>query len=192
MSKKLIYTSVLGLIAGAVVMAAGCVGLPGPSLGLAGIPLPVSPSLQHEYENQAWEQERYNRVPIMGPITQGTEIVALDPPSDDQVMRAFEKAHPIKGAPFLETTVRNNVKIVKEKIADYADPPRVVPLIGPAQLHHAHYKCTIFYSEVIHVGWPIPHTITNEDAQEVVYIDLDHYHMVGNVNDGNNMASTMQ
>jgi len=192
MSKKLIYTSVLGLIAGAVVVTAGCVGLPGPTLGPAGVPIPVSPSLQHEYENKAWERERYNRVPIMGPITQGTEIVALDPPSDDQVMRAFEKAHPIKGAPFLETTVRNNVKIVKEKIADYADPPRVVPLIGPAQLHHAHYKCTIFYSEVIHVGWPIPHTITNEDAQEVVYIDLDHYHMVGNVNDGNNMASTMQ
>jgi hypothetical protein len=70
---------------------------------------------------------------------------------------------------------------VKEKIADYIDPPRFVPLIGPAQLHHAHYKCTIYFTEVTRVGWPVPHTLNDEEAVEVVYIDHNHFHMVGNV-----------
>ena len=79
---------------------------------------------------------------------------------------------------------RNNVRIVVEPIADYVDPPRVYPLIGPAQLHHAHYKCTVYFKEVTRVGWPIPYTTDNEDAEEVVYIDHDHLHLVGNVDAG--------
>jgi hypothetical protein len=71
--------------------------------------------------------------------------------------------------------------MIIEPIADYIDPPRVYPLIGPAQLHHAHYKCTIFYSEVTHNGWPLPYTTVDEDSQEVVYIDHEHFHMVGDV-----------
>ncbi|MCA9248824.1 MAG: hypothetical protein KDA42_16975, partial [Planctomycetales bacterium] len=93
--------------------------------------------------------------------------------------------HPVQGGlPFLHEVQRNDVRIVKEKIADYIDPPRVYPLIGPAQLHHAHYKCTVHYSETTRVGWPIPHTKTDEDSVEVLYIDHNHLHMVGNVNTG--------
>jgi hypothetical protein len=77
-----------------------------------------------------------------------------------------------------------SVRIVKEKIADYVDPPRVVPLLGPVQLHHCHYKCTIYYTEVTRVGWPVPHTLVDEDSQEVIYIDHNHFHMVGNVDTG--------
>ena len=76
------------------------------------------------------------------------------------------------------------MSIVKHKIADYVDPPRVVPLIGPTQLHHAHYKCTIYFEEVTRVGWPVPYTTVDEDAQEVIYIDHNHFHMVGNVDTG--------
>jgi len=187
MSKRIIYTSILSLVAGAMVFSSGCVGLPGPSLGPAGVPIPVPSYLQDEYEDKAFEKERYNykKTAILGPIPPGTEHIALDTPSDDEVMRALEKARPTKGGiPFLETRERTNVKIVKEKIADYVDPPRVVPLVGPVQLHHAHYKCTIYFTDIVHVGWPIPHRIINEDAVEVVYIDHDHYHMVGNVDDG--------
>ena len=62
-----------------------------------------------------------------------TVIEDMDPPSDDEVMRAFEKARPIKGGlPFLHEVSRNDIQIVTEKIADYIDPPRVIPLIGPA------------------------------------------------------------
>ena len=131
----------------------------GPSLGIAGIPIPISPYLQKKEEDKYWNKERYDRVPILGPITSGGAPVALDEPSDDEVMRALEKARPVEGGvPLLWERNRNNVRIIKEKIADYVDPPRVYPLIGPAQLHHAHYKCTVHYSETTRVGWPVPHT----------------------------------
>ena len=84
----------------------------------------------------------------------------------------------------LYTIQVNDVRIIKEKIADYIDPPRQIPLIGPAQLHHVHYKCTVHYSEKVRVGWPIPYTLRDDDAVEVIYIDKDHFHMVGNVNTG--------
>ena len=154
----------------------------GPSLGPFAIPMPVSPYLQKRKEDDFWNHERYERVPILGPLTSGAEIVALDPPSDDEVMRALEKADPVQGGiPFLHEHNRNNVRIVKKKIADYVDPPRVMPMIGPVQQHHAHYCCTIYYEDVRRIGWPVPHTLRDEDAREVIYIDHNHLHMVGNV-----------
>ncbi len=154
-------------------------------LGLLSIPIPVSPFFQDQAEDEAWEKERYDRVPILGPLTAGGPAMALDPPSDDEIMRALEHARPIEGGlPFFHEIQRNNVRIVVEPIADYVDPPRVVPLIGPAQLHHAHYKCIIYFSETERVGWPVPYTHTDEDAQEVIYIDHNHFHMVGNVDPG--------
>jgi hypothetical protein len=60
----------------------------------------------------------------------------------------------------------------------------VYPLVGPAQLHHAQYKCIVYFTEVNRVGWPIPYTTTDEESQEVIYIDHDHLHMVGNVDPG--------
>ncbi|MBN1910781.1 MAG: hypothetical protein JW818_13635 [Pirellulales bacterium] len=164
----------------------GCQTVYGPQLGLfATPPIPVSPYFQSALENKAYEHERYERVPILGPITSGGPPVALDPPSDDEIMRALEKAHATEGGvPYLYTAQRDNVRIIVEPIADYVDPPRVYPLIGPAQLHHAHYKCIINYSETKHVGWPIPYTVNDEEAQEVIYIDHNHFHMVGNVDTG--------
>jgi len=174
---------VIGLLA---LGATGCLNpAQGPDLGFLAVPIPVSPYFQDRAEDRAWEHERYDRVPIMGPITAGGPVKALDPPSDDEVMRALEKARPLEGGlPFLYEKQRNNVRIVKEKIADYVDPPRVIPLAGPVQLHHAHYKCTIYFEEITWVGWPIPHQIIDENASEVIYIDHNHFHIVGNVDGG--------
>lgn len=166
----------------------GCFwGLPsgGPSLGILAIPIPVSPYHQKKKEDQFWQHERYDRVPILGPITSGGPPIALDTPSDDEVMRALEKARPIEGGvPFLWERNRNNVRITKCKISDYVDPVRVYPLIGPAQQHHAHYKCTVYYEDVRRIGWPVPHTLRDEDVQEVIYVDHNHLHMVGPVDLG--------
>jgi hypothetical protein len=159
----------------------------GPSLGILAVPIPVSPYFQDQKEDEYWEHERYDRVPILGPITSGGAPVALDAPSDDEVMRALEKVHPVEsGIPMLWERNRNNVRIVKCKIADYVDPPRVYPLVGPAQQHHAHYKCTIYYEDVRRIGWPVPHTLRDEEAEEVIYIDHNHLHMVGDVDTGCN------
>ena len=94
---------------------------------------------------------------------------------------AFEKARPVEGGlPLLHEVQRNNVRICKEKIADYVDPPRFVPMIGPAQLHHAHYKCTIRFREVVRIGWPVPHTLPAHELSRVVYVDHNHYHITPN------------
>ena len=157
----------------------------GPSLNFLAVPIPVSPYFQDLKEEEFWFKERYDRVPILGPITSGGAPVALDTPSDDEIMIALEKAQPIEGGiPFLWERNRNDVRIVKRKIADYVDPPRHYPLIGPAQQHHAHYCCTIYYEDVRRIGWPVPHTLIDQDAQEVVYIDHNHLHMVGNLDMG--------
>jgi hypothetical protein len=175
-------TVVLGL---AMLSSVGCAGVAGPQLGVFGIPIPVTPYMQKSHEDRFWIDERYDRVPVLGPLTSGGPVQALDPPSDDEIMWALERAHPVQGGlPILHEIQRNNVRMVKEKIADYVDPPRFYPLVGPAQQHHAHYKCTVYYTNTTRVGWPIPHTLVDEDAREVVYIDHNHLHMVGNVDTG--------
>lgn len=180
------FTLASGFVIAAVSLStSGCFwGIPtlGPSLGIASIPTPISPYIQKKKEDEFWRKERYDRVPILGPITSGVEPVALDPPSDDEVMVAMEQANPVQGNfPMLYERNRNNVRIVKEKIADYVDPPRHYPIIGPAQQHHAHYKCTVYYTDVRNIGWPVPHRLVDQDAREVLYIDHNHLHMVGNV-----------
>jgi hypothetical protein len=185
--KRNLASSVVGLVLGLMgLSSSGCIGIThGVNMGFVGVPIPVSPYFQDKKEDEFWIAERYDKVPILGPLTSGGPAVALDEPSDDEVMRAFEKARPIEGGlPLLHEVQRNNVRIVKQKIADYVDPPRVYPLVGPAQLHHAHYKCMIYFSETIRVGWPVPHTLRDEDAVEVVYIDHNHLHMVGDVDPG--------
>lgn len=183
-TKKLSLTLTL-IVAVLAVSNTGCFYSSGPSLGILSVPIPVSPLLSKNLEDKFHIQERYARVPILGPPTAGGAPQALDPPSDDEVWRALERARPVQGGiPFLNETQRNNVVIVREKIADYVDPPRVIPLIGPAMLHHAHYKCTVYFSERKISHWPIPHTLEDEEVVEVIYIDHNHFHMVGDVDFG--------
>ncbi len=101
-------------------------------------------------------------------------------------MRKLEEARPVQGGvPWLHEVSRSHVRIVKELIADYIDKePRVLPLVGPVQLHHVKYKCIVSFTEITHVGWPVPYTTTDEECQEVVYIDHSHLHMVGKLDFG--------
>ena len=182
------YSAAALLIAAVVLMGnTGCsyhLIFGGPEFGPATFPVPVSPYFQDRKEDRFWVHERYERVPILGPVTSGGAPRALDPPTPDEVMRAMPSIE--GGIPFLWERHRNNVRMVIEPICDYVDPPRVYPLIGPAQHHHAHYKCTVYFQEVTHHGWPIPHTINDQDSVEVIYIDHNHLHMVGDVKGGGN------
>lgn len=122
------------------------------------------------------KHREHETVPILGAVTSGGPTKAIDPPTDDEVFRALDKV--VEGGPsFLHEKKRKRVRIVKEKIADYVDRPRFIPTLGPAQLHHAHYKCTVYYDEHTKIGWPIPHEL-NEHISQVVYIDHTHFHMV--------------
>lgn len=123
--------------------------------------------------------ELYNRIPILGPLTSGGPAQALAPPSDDEVLRALDKSRRAsqRGLSLAETQ-RKNVRIVKVIIADYIDPPRKVPLIGMAQLHHAHYKASISYTEVKRIGWAAFGSLSERDIDTVLYLDHNHFHMV--------------
>jgi hypothetical protein len=175
--------AVAALLCAVLGTSSGCRIANGWNPGLFLYPIPVSPFFQDRLEDKFWMHERYDRVPIMGPVTSGGEPRALDPPSPDEIMRALEKARPVEGGvPLLHEVQRNNVRIVPELIADYCDPPRVYPTVGPAQQHHAHYKCTIYFTETTHEGWPVPHTKV-DDTVEVVYIDHNHLHMMVDADD---------
>jgi len=184
MHKRCRLAVVLGLGLAILSSAVGCQTI-GPNLGPFALPIPVSPYFQEKKERQFRQHERYDRAPVLPPLAAGGPTEAVDRPSDEEVMYSLERARPVSGGfPFLYEVQRNNVQIIKEKIADYVDPPRVMPLVGPVQLHHAHYKCTVTFTETVRVGWPIPHTLEDEEVVEVLYIDHNHLHMVGNVDDG--------
>lgn len=135
--------------------------------------IPVSPYFSQEIEDTYWEEERYGKVPILDPVEgEHAPLFCLDPPSKDEVIRSLpDKA--AGGLAFFAETRRNNIRIVVEPIVDRLDECRFYPLVGPARLHHCHYKCTVYYDKVKQSDWPVPF-IFEDQTVDVVYIDHDH------------------
>src|SRR5262249_6993694 len=114
------------------------------------------------------------RTPIMPPIRDGFPLpMCEDPPTEREILRAMPRV--TRGVPFVYEEFRDNIEIVTEKLVDKIDPPRFFPLVGPAQLHHCHWKCTIYYTETVQSSYPFPAKIV-KNRVEVVYIDKDHLH----------------
>jgi hypothetical protein len=135
--------------------------------------IPVSPYYSQLIEDTYVNEERYDKVPILDPVEgEHAPLFCQDPPSQDEVMRALPD-ETSGGWAFIAETTRNNVRIVVEPIVDRIDDCRFYPMVGPARLHHCHYKCTVYYDKVIRSDWPIPFRHKDETVQ-VVYIDHDH------------------
>jgi hypothetical protein len=113
-----------------------------------------------------------NRTPIQPPVSAGEKPVAEEP-SDAIVLRALPRT---ASAPGLYEQSRDDIHIVKECIVDKLDAPRFFPLIGPAQLHHCHWKCTVYFHETIEGKYPLPFRRA-QPRVDVVYIDTDHLHL---------------
>ena len=75
-----------------------------------------------------------------------------------------------RGVPFAYEEFRDDIQIVTERLVDKIDPPRFFPLVGPAQLHHCHWKATIYYKETEQSSYPFPVKLVKNRVQ-VVYID---------------------
>ena len=132
--------------------------------------IPVTPYMSQMVEDAYWEEERYDYVAVLDPVEgENAPLFCLDPPSEDQIMRALPDPRE-GGVPFLAETQWNNVRIVTELIVDRLDECRFYPMVGPARQKHCHYKCTVFYDETKRSHWPIPFTHTDR-SEEVVYID---------------------
>ena len=82
MTRKSFNSLTGGILFLAAMACSGCAHY-GPNLGPFAFPIPVSPYFQDDKEDEFLEHERYDRVPILGPLTSGGPAQALDPPSDD-------------------------------------------------------------------------------------------------------------
>jgi hypothetical protein len=81
-----------------------------------------------------------------------------------------------RGMPYGYETFRDDIVIVKNRLVDKIDPPRQFPLVGPAQLHHCHWECIIYYTETCQSDYPFPMKVRKQRVQ-VIYIDKDHLHL---------------
>jgi hypothetical protein len=144
------------------------------SMGIA-TPVPVPPWVTENLERKyVWNKTDFRSV-VMPPIREGfPPPVCEDPPDDATVLRALEDV--VRGVPYIYEEFRDDIEIITERIVDRIDPPRFYPLIGPAQLHHCHWKCTVYYTETITSGYPFAVHL-KQPRVKVVYIDKDHLHL---------------
>jgi hypothetical protein len=161
------------LIAAAVLACSGVMGCMPLSMGLL-TPIPVPPWVTERMEEKYCHKNDY-RTTILPPIPDGAPPpICEDPPSVGEVLRAMP--HVKRGVPYVCEEFRDDVRVINERLVDKIDPPRFFPLIGPAQLHHCHWRSTIYYTETIESGYPFPFKCVKPRVQ-VVYIDLDHLHL---------------
>jgi len=137
-------------------------------------PIPVQPWVAERIEDRMCYATDH-KTPILPPIPAGYRPLCEDPPDRAQILRTMPRV--ARGIPYTYEEFRDDIEFTVERLVDHIDPPRFYPLIGPAQLHHCHYKCTIFYTEIIESGYPFPFQCKRRRI-ETVYIDKDHLHLV--------------
>jgi hypothetical protein len=166
------------LLAGVVGAAAGLSGCNPYAMGLA-TPIPIPPWVTERMEEK-YCYKNDQRTPIMPPIREGFPPPACeDPPDEATILRAMP--HVKRGVPYFCEEFRDDIQIVTQRMVDRIDPCRFYPLVGPAQLHHCHWKCTIYYTETIESGYPFPFRC-RKPRIEVVYMDRDHLHLCAGQN----------
>jgi len=159
--------------AGAVLALMGSTGCYPFSMGIF-TPVPVPPWVTERMEEK-YCYKNDHRTTILPPIREGfPPPMCEDPPDESRVLRAMP--HVQRGVPYFYEEFRDNVQIVTERLVDRIDPCRFYPLIGPAQLHHCHWKCTVYYTETVESGYPFPVQCKSQRV-EVVYIHKDHLHL---------------
>lgn len=161
----------LGLLLAALPLAA--VGCNPVGMGFL-TPVPVQPWVAERMEDK-YMHKNDHRTPVMPPIRPGFPApLCEDPPTEREVLRTMKRVK--RGVPFVFEEFRDDIRIYSERIVDKIDPPRFFPLVGWAQLHHCHWKCTIYWTETIQSDYPFP-TKLQKRRVEVIYIDKDHLHL---------------
>jgi hypothetical protein len=164
--RKILFALVAGLIP---TFVSGCFNPL--TLGVL-TPIPMQPWVA-DHINEKINNKNDFRTPILPPIPPGHRPLCEDPPDRAEILRCMPRV--VRGVPFIYEEHRDDIEMTVEKIVDVIDPPRFFPLIGPAQLHHCHWKCTVYYTETLSSSYPFPFQ-TKRRRVEVVYIDKDHLH----------------
>lgn len=164
--RRKLWVLAVGVLAG----ASGCNPF---TLGFL-TPVPVQPWVAERME-QKLNHKNDGRTPIMPPVRDGfPPPICEDAPSDQEVLRAMPRVP--RGVPYIYETFRDDIVIVKNRLVDKIDPPRFFPLVGPAQLHHCHWECVVYYTELVQSDYPFP-TYVKKQRVQVLYIDKDHLHL---------------
>jgi hypothetical protein len=135
-------------------------------------PIPVQPWMADVVESRFLNISDNNTV-VLGPIPPGYRPLCEDIPDRATILRALPPV--VRGIPYIYEEFRDDPDFTVERLVDVIDPPRFFPLVGPAQLHHCHFKCTVYYTETLQSDYPVPFKVTKRRVQ-VVYIDRDHLH----------------
>ncbi len=141
-------------------------------LGAIPIPIPMQPWVADRIEERLVNKNDF-RTPILSPLPPGHRPLCEDPPDRAEILRAMPRV--ARGVPYIYEEFRDDIEFTIEKEVDVVDPPRMMPLVGPVQLHHCHWKCTVYYTETIESCYPFPFHVKKRRV-EVVYIDKDHLH----------------
>ena len=137
-------------------------------------PIPIAPWVTERMEEKYGAKNDF-RVPVLPPIREGfPPPTCEDPPDEAAILRAAPRV--CRGWPYICEEFRDDIAMVSERLVDRIDPPRFFPLVGWAQLHHCHWKSTIYYNETIQSSYPFPMKVQKPRVQ-VVYIDKDHLHL---------------
>jgi hypothetical protein len=115
-----------------------------------------------------------HRTPIIGSIRDDLPRPACEePPDEGTVLRALHKK--LYGGSSSDQQLHEDTQIVVERLVNKLDAVRLFPLIGPAQMHHCQWKCTVYYYETVETGDP-EQPQSKKPCVQVVYIDTDHLH----------------
>jgi len=137
-------------------------------------PIPIQPWVPTYIEERLRDKSDFN-TPILPPIPPGYRPLCEDPPDRATILRAMPRV--TRGIPWIYEEFRDDIDFTIERLVDRIDPPRFYPLVGPAQLHHCHYKCIVYFTETVQSDYPFPFRIVKRRS-ETVYIDRDHLHLV--------------
>jgi hypothetical protein len=109
------------------------------------------------------------RTPILPALRAGEPVPAPPPPTlEDVVMQRPEIA-----AKIVLSCKRDQVQMMAEQLTDWIDPPRIYPMIGPAQMRHVHWKCILYYPQPEQENG---RTFLRYRSGETVYLDSDYLH----------------
>jgi hypothetical protein len=161
------------MLAAAVLPAvlSGCTLFGGPAAFLT---VPTQPWVAERMEEK-YQHTNDHRTMILPPVRDGYPApLCEDAPSDREVLRLMPRVK--RGVPYVYEEFRDDVRIIKNRLVDKIDPPRMFPLVGMAQLHHCHWECVVYYTETVQSSYPFP-TYIKKQRTQVVYIDKDHLHL---------------
>jgi len=137
-------------------------------------PIPV-PQLVGDQIQEHMERD-YRETPIMPPVRDYAPVFCMDPPTEYDIVRVMRKPSYPGKIPYLYEKHYNRLRFEVQKIVDHIDECRFYPLVGPAQLHHCHWECVVYYNELVQSDYPFPIYVRKPRVQ-VIYIDKDHLHL---------------